>query len=292
MAFSFIFRVADTVASTLGLCDKSCRETLFVKRDILNVVCLKVLVAKCLGWVMTVLSAVVKAPQIRNMLKAGAATGLSAPSVYCETFMYLCSVVYFGGRDWRDDGSINSFADYGENVNLLVQNAVIVSLMWSYNRTSTLERAAVCGVLAAFAVWGLGLSAECGPLGACWKGAIELKGSALEDCLEVRPCQALLIALPMPLMLMARLPQILANFRNGHTGILSVVTLSMNSAGSLARIFTTFQAKAGVDHSALCGFLLSFLCNFTLATQCVIYRKNTVAVLEATTSKQQAKKTK
>jgi len=120
----------------------------------------------------------------------------------------------------------------------------------------------------------------------------------------------------------------LANFRNGHTGILSVVTLSMNSAGSLARIFTTFQvnsnfreqvrtcaqcfnlcasflllrisfliiqnnglfmsfvcalvlhlhrylsfdcalvqAKAGVDHSALCGFVLSFLCNFTLATQ-------------------------
>ena len=35
--------------------------------------------------------------------------------------------------------------------------------------------------------------------------------------------------------------QVIANFRNGHTGQLSAVTVFMLAAGSLARIFTSIQ---------------------------------------------------
>ena len=84
----------------------------------------------------------------------------------------------------------------------------------------------------------------------------------------------------MPLLLMARLPQILQNFQLGHTGIQSLVTLSMNALGGLARIFTTLQSKSGADPAVLFIYVVSFSCNFTLAAQVVAYRKKTKEVLD------------
>lgn len=75
-------------------------------------------------------TAIVKFPQIKNMLAAGSAAGLSAAAVYTETFMYCCNVAYFVRKDLADNGVIDSFQEYGENVNLTLQNLVIIALMW------------------------------------------------------------------------------------------------------------------------------------------------------------------
>lgn len=74
--------------------------------------------------------AIVKFPQIKNMLAAGSAAGLSAASVYTETFMYCCNVAYFVRKDLADNGTIDNFQEYGENVNLTLQNLIIIALMW------------------------------------------------------------------------------------------------------------------------------------------------------------------
>lgn len=71
------------------------------------------------------------------------------------------------------------------------------------------------------------------------------------------------------------------NFRNGHTGILSLVTLTMNTLGSIARIFTTMADKQGTDTSALLIYCLSFALNGTMALQVVAYKTNTARVLAA-----------
>ena len=76
------------------------------------------------------LPAIVKFPQIKNMLAAGSAAGLSGAAVYTETFMYCCNVAYFVRKDLADNGAIDSFQEYGENVNLTLQNVVIIVLMW------------------------------------------------------------------------------------------------------------------------------------------------------------------
>lgn len=285
-ALSPLLGLAGTVASKINLSD-GCVSELFTQRHIFHATCLKGLISKCLGVVMTTASAIVKMPQIRNMLKAGSASGLAPASVYSETFMYLCSVVYFVGKDLRDDGKLNDFADYGENVNLAAQNAIIMALMWWYNGSSPLHIAMVCASFAAFMAWGFTLPMECGPIGACADAitqslAAEATPGVCWQALS-QPCQALLMALPMPLMLFARVPQILANFRNGHTGILSVVTLSMNTLGSCARMFTCMNDKSGleVDMSAFFVYALSFACNATMALQCVAFKEKTKAVLAA-----------
>jgi len=81
------------------------------------------------AWYITA-PAIVKFPQIKNMLAAGSAAGLSAASVYTETFMYCCNVAYFVRKDLADNGIVDNFQEYGENVNLTLQNLIIIALMW------------------------------------------------------------------------------------------------------------------------------------------------------------------
>ncbi|XP_048477097.1 mannose-P-dolichol utilization defect 1b, partial [Rhincodon typus] len=51
----------------------------------------------------------------------------------------------------------------------------------------------------------------------------------------------LLQAFNLPAIMVSRLLQILTNYRNGHTGQLSAITVFLLFGGSLARIFTSVQ---------------------------------------------------
>ena len=47
--------------------------------------------------------------------------------------------------------------------------------------------------------------------------------------------------LPVVLMLVGRMPQILQNMRQGHSGQLALATFALNVLGGAARIFTVLQ---------------------------------------------------
>lgn len=75
------------------------------------------------------------------MIDARSSVGLSPSSIYLETVMYSCSSVY---------GVVagNPFATYGENVMLILQNMLIILLMWTYSKSSMIE------IFMALAVYG------------------------------------------------------------------------------------------------------------------------------------------
>lgn len=67
----------------------------------------------------------------------------------------------------------------------------------------------------------------------------------------------------------ARVPQIITNFKQGHTGQLSLISWSFSLAGSTIRIFTTLAEVH--DTFILLMFLSGFICNLTLVLQILLY---------------------
>jgi len=66
-----------------------------------------------------------------------------------------------------------------------------------------------------------------------------------------------------------QLLQIVANFRNGHTGQLSFIMVLLLFLGAMARIFTTIQETG--DKVMLVSFLMSTALNATLVFQVLYY---------------------
>ena len=71
--------------------------------------------------------------------------------------------------------------------------------------------------------------------------------------------------------------QILFNFKQGHTGQLALVTLVLNFAGSIARLFTTMQETG--DPVQVAGFGVGILLNGTLVLQVLMFWGATNKVL-------------
>nr|XP_008175524.1 mannose-P-dolichol utilization defect 1 protein [Chrysemys picta bellii] len=87
--------------------------------------------------------------------------------------------------------------------------------------------------------------------------------------LAPRPVVTLLQATNMPAIIISRLLQAATNYRNGHTGQLSAVTVFLLLGGSLARIFTSIQ-ETGDPLMAL-TYVVSSVCNGIIAGQLLYY---------------------
>ena len=68
----------------------------------------------------------------------------------------------------------------------------------------------------------------------------------------------------------SRLFQVLTNYKNGHTGLLSLPTVFLNVAGAMARVFTTLHACGKVASHAN-RFFLGFLLSATPGTFCTLH---------------------
>jgi len=79
---------------------------------------------------------------------------------------------------------------------------------------------------------------------------------------------------PIILSVWSRLPQILLNFRQGHTGQLALVTFALSGLGNLARVFTTIKQTPD-DMLSLASMVVSAVLNFTLVSQIFVYWKAT-----------------
>lgn len=69
----------------------------------------------------------------------------------------------------------------------------------------------------------------------------------------------------IPMVVVGKLIQVFANFRNGNTGQLSAITVFMLALGSLARIFTSIQETG--DRIVILTFVCSTAVNMLLALQ-------------------------
>lgn len=210
------------------------------------------IVSKALGFAIILASFFLKVPQIVKIAKAQSVAGLSTASLYLEVVLYLASLVYNVLQGYP-------FSTWGEVVIIFAQTVIILSMYWSYKGASF---GTISGALAALS----GLAALIVALPAEYRWIVPL-------------CQ-------IPVGMAARIPQIIANFSNGHTGQLSLITFTMNFFGSLVRAFTTF--KEVKDPVMLFGYSVAVTLNAILVLQILLFWSAT----NKATAAAAAKKTK
>lgn len=186
-----------------------------------------------------------KVPQIYNIISAGFVSNMARSSVYLEllTGLWNWEFNYLNGFP---------FSTYGETVFIAVQNIALILLLWAY--ASKEDAPGVLEYLVAV-------------VGIAGAGAAPLFMPS-EYLPYIYTAQLVLFSI-------ARFPQMLANFQAGHTGSSSGITLFMNFAGTLARVFTSMQEVK--DPLVLINFIVNASINAVLFAQYVWYRKATAA---------------
>ncbi|KAG6599658.1 Mannose-P-dolichol utilization defect 1 protein [Phytophthora cinnamomi] len=221
----------------LGLFTPTCFEAFATHHDFANVECIKAVVSKALSYAIITGSLILKLPQILKILGAKDVTGLTPSAFYMEVVLYLSSTIYNLLRGYP-------LSTWGENLVILAQNVVLVLLLWAFY-TPKIAVSTRLGLVLVFAAMAAGML-------------------SVPD-----EYQWLLASAGIPVSIVARTPQILSNFKQGHTGQLALITLVLNLAGSIARLFTTLQETG--DPVQVAGFGVTILLNGTLVLQVLLF---------------------
>ncbi|EEY55637.1 mannose-P-dolichol utilization defect 1 protein [Phytophthora infestans T30-4] len=235
----------------LGLFTPRCFEAFVTHHDFGHVECIKAVISKGLSYAIITGSLILKLPQILKILSAKDVTGLTPSAFYMEVVLYLSSTIYNVLRGYP-------LSTWGENVVILAQNIILVLLLWSFY-TPKIAVSPRFGLVLAFAAIAAGMF-------------------SIPD-----EYQWLLASAGIPVSIVARIPQILSNFKQGHTGQLALITLVLNFAGSIARLFTTMQETG--DPVQVAGFGVAILLNGTLVLQVLLFWGATNKALAQATKK-------
>lgn len=183
-------------------------------------------------------SVALKLPQIFNIVWSGDVEGISPEAFYSEVPLSVHTCMYNFRKGYP-------FISYGETAIVLVQNFVLVLVLWKYmNPSPTMTH--ILSVLGFFVL-------------------------NTYFCYIIP--EAFLYILPLvnfPLMIYARLMQIISNYRLSTTGQLSSITTFLTFIGNVARIFTTIQ-QVGWDMTLISGFVVGSMLSGTLLAQIVYY---------------------
>merc|ERR1711915_443912 len=168
---------------------------------------------------------------------SGSAEGISFTGVLLELIAITFSGVYSFSSGFP-------FSAYGESVFLAIQTSLIaMGVLWfSKGKIQSL----VFMALYAAAVY-LSLDPKLCPVSLLWYGQ----------------------AANIPMIILGKFIQIIANFRNGHTGQLSAITTFLLALGAIARIFTSIQETG--DQLVIMTYICSSTVNSIIALQVLWY---------------------
>ncbi|KDD75852.1 hypothetical protein H632_c470p1 [Helicosporidium sp. ATCC 50920] len=191
-----------------------------------------------LGYGILAGSTLVKIPQLLTVYNAKSAEGLSPLSFELETVGLSVATTY---------GLLLSLpiSAYGEVVALLLQNNLLLMMIYRYQRRSGQRTLALCIFMV---VW----------------TALASSGFMTRELIST------LYDANNAIIILSRVPQILQNFAAKSTGQLSTITYGLNFLGCAARIFTSVHENAGA--AMLRGAIISTLLNAVLFGQIVAYR--------------------
>lgn len=196
--------------------------------EVLEPDCFKFVLSKAVGYAIVAGSAGVKLPQVFAIFRARSVGGLAGSSIIIEFASTAASFAYFIALGYP-------FSTWGENFFLFFGQAFITALYFHY--TTGIVSPSSLATFLPVALFGAVLYRRAVPDIVLPAALCELLG--LPSCTVT--CEQLAGSLPMALMLFGRLPQIVQNLRQGHTGQLSLITYLLNVAGNAARIGTTLQ---------------------------------------------------
>eukprot|EP01029_Cantina_marsupialis_P028837 TRINITY_DN778064_c0_g1_i1.p1 TRINITY_DN778064_c0_g1~~TRINITY_DN778064_c0_g1_i1.p1 ORF type:complete len:239 (+),score=37.47 TRINITY_DN778064_c0_g1_i1:29-745(+) len=188
-----------------------------------------------------------KIPQILKILSAKSVSGLSESAFYLETVTYTMNIVY-------NIRILAPLATYMEMIVVWFQDLFLVLLLWVFT-PSACKKSVFTYILMT-----IGFGGFCAGL-----------MYVTEDSLPLLP------TISTVLIICARMPQIISNVKNGHTGQLSVITCLLTFLGCVARVFTTLQEVD--DVYILSSYLISTALNFIVFAQLLWYWKATNEVV-------------
>ncbi|XP_057711450.1 mannose-P-dolichol utilization defect 1 protein-like [Corythoichthys intestinalis] len=207
--------------------------------------CLKILLSKVVGSVIILGSMLVKVPQIAKILGAKNAEGVSFLSLLGELFAITGSLAYSFANGFP-------FSAWGEALFVMFQTVTIGFLVQHYGGRSC--------------------------IGALFLLLYSITLALLLSPLAPAPLLAAMQASNMPAIIISRVIQAAVNLRNGHTGQLSALTVTILFAGSLARIFTSVQETG--DTLLVVTYVVSVIANGVIVAQVLYYWKSTKRFLQ------------
>lgn len=188
------------------------------------------------------------------MLSQGSAEGLTLDSLYLELVSYACSAAY--------NTLIGApLSTYAETLIIGFQIFIMIILTWQYNKVALTHRALFAAAAVGFVI-----------------------------TINMLPSQywPSLMAVCSLMAMGSRLTQIAANFKNKHTGVLSVMSTGMQIGGNAVRIFTTMTEVD--DIAVLSSYVISFVLNSIVLVQIILFWSNTNKLQEAKKSTAAAEK--
>ncbi|KER25863.1 hypothetical protein T265_06775 [Opisthorchis viverrini] len=189
-----------------------------------------------------------------------------------------------GDSDSPKAGVHDNFCGWKTETKLMSQSPVskVVHHQCLHMNQSNSYGEATFLALQTFIITWLAITWKSQPLGVAFS-AVYVAGLAVTFS-PVMPLSVLytLQTLNVPIMLVSKILQIAANWRNGSTGQLSAITLCLFALGSTARIFTSLEETG--DNLIILTYILSTLCNYILMGQ-VFYYWNSSAPSAKKTSK-------
>ncbi|KAJ3634134.1 hypothetical protein MTP99_011041 [Tenebrio molitor] len=213
-----------------------CYDNYFVEFNFFDGPCFSSTLSKGLGLGIILGSLLVKLPQILKIYKNKSGEGISLLSVSLD----LTAISIYGSYSFLKQFP---FSAWGDATFLAVQTVLVAVLVLHYGGSTI--NAIVYLVTYLFITFVLisGLT----PIDVLWS----LQGFNIF------------------IVVSGKLTQAYGNFRNGHTGQLSAVTLVMLFLGSLARIFTSIQETG--DRMVILTYIVSSLANGVLVAQLLYY---------------------
>lgn len=220
----------------LFIVPKYCHDEFFINFNFFHAACLKIAISKCLGYGIVVGSAMIKIPQIIKVVQASSVEGLSLLAFVLELVALTANATYSYAKAFP-------FSAWGESFFMSIQGCLLILMYFYY--TSQPLAAIIFPVL--------------------YGGIVYVLASGLTPMSVLTQ----FVSLNILFLATSRLIQIVANFRNGHTGQLSFIMVLLLFLGAVARIFTTIQETG--DKVLLMTFLVSATLNATLTLQVLYY---------------------
>lgn len=176
-----------------------------------------------------------KLPIILNIMKRKGGDGLSMSALYMETSVYIGNGIYNVLKE-------NPFSTYGELFVVIVQNILIVLLIWKWGSNG--KKFSWTHIASAIVLTATFITAIC----VCPRNYLSLV-----------PTYGIVI------MTLSKLPQIMSNFSSQDMGVQSSITAANGALGSFVKIYIT--AVETNDFVLLVGSLISFVVNILLFGQ-------------------------
>ncbi|EYC01970.1 hypothetical protein Y032_0103g3567 [Ancylostoma ceylanicum] len=215
---------------------KNCFEELIINFNIFHPTCPKMVLSRVLGLGITAGSILLFVPQIIKIFNAKSAKGISLIS-------QLLALVAAAGTASYSFNKGFVFSQWGDSFFVAVQLMIIVMQILYYSDASAY----------AFAFFAF-----------CWAFVFAVIGNYVpSDFLT------LIQALGIPITVASKSIQAWQNYREQSTGQLSLVSASMQLAGTIARVFTSVQDTG--DNLLIASFAIAAVLNAVLFVQFFLY---------------------